>query len=292
MGQEDNIIEKLTPEQEAKLPEYKKRWMKIGMSTEPVDKQATEKFIAEIYKENGYSAPPFKWFSSPFKVLDYFKEHYPDELNNVMKSWIYGNHEAHWLSFYEFFLRECKLECCKKIEKFIECAKVSGWWLPFDECCFCVERPTRLFQDENGNLHNENGPAIEYSDGAGVYYFINGINVPSEIVLTPAEKLDPMLVVKETNVDIRRIIIDKIGIKRIEQKLGSTIIDKGVDDNGKPAWLVNIDLKDGKIRPYFKFEYASLPGMFGLESIPPNIKTVEKAKRWRNDSNEIPKILT
>jgi hypothetical protein len=36
-------IERLTPEQEALLPEYRDKWRKIALSTEPIDRQqATE----------------------------------------------------------------------------------------------------------------------------------------------------------------------------------------------------------------------------------------------------------
>ena len=45
----NNKIEKLTPEQIAKMPEYIEKWTKIGLSTEPADRPRAGR--------------PFGWFT-------------------------------------------------------------------------------------------------------------------------------------------------------------------------------------------------------------------------------------
>jgi len=44
-------IEKLTPEQEAKIPEYLNRYVKIGLSCEPADGEKAKEWIPELYEK-------------------------------------------------------------------------------------------------------------------------------------------------------------------------------------------------------------------------------------------------
>ena len=52
-------IESLTPEQEAQIPVYRERWIKIGLSCEPCDKSAARPHLNQAYVDAGLSPPPF-----------------------------------------------------------------------------------------------------------------------------------------------------------------------------------------------------------------------------------------
>jgi hypothetical protein len=298
------MIEKLTPEQEAMLPVYKDKWLKYGLSTDKADREMSEKFITNIYTENKLPKPIFKWFDSPFAVIDYFKvmnKKSPEEItdgskpeeynpNNIMKNWIYGNHEAHWLSFYEFFLREVGLDCVKKIENFIEAAKRMGWWLPYNTHVFCCERPDAIEKKEDGSLHCESGPAISFRDGVQIF-FLNGVKVTKELVMTPAMELDPGIILREDNAEVRREIVRKIGVERMCEKLNAEVIDKGKDHAGQPCELILLDIGDGNKRPYIKLINPSI-GTYHVEGVETGIDTVEKALTWRNGTDTKPEKLT
>jgi hypothetical protein len=59
-------IDKLTDEQIARFPEFVERWTKIGLSTQPADRPATEKAIAMIYRAGGLEPPKeIVWCGSP-----------------------------------------------------------------------------------------------------------------------------------------------------------------------------------------------------------------------------------
>jgi hypothetical protein len=62
-------IERLTPEQEARFPEFVERWTKIGLSTEPADRPRAEAAVREMYARAGL-APPQKivWCGSPLSL--------------------------------------------------------------------------------------------------------------------------------------------------------------------------------------------------------------------------------
>src|SRR3972149_6351857 len=61
-----NIIQSLTPEQVARFPEFVEEWIRIGLSTEPVDRRKADAAIRQVYQCGGV-APPARivWCGSP-----------------------------------------------------------------------------------------------------------------------------------------------------------------------------------------------------------------------------------
>ena len=59
-------IEKLTDAQIARMAEFRDRWIKIGLSTEPADRPVAEAGIIESYRAAGLSPPQrIVWCGSP-----------------------------------------------------------------------------------------------------------------------------------------------------------------------------------------------------------------------------------
>ncbi|MBP0038335.1 MAG: hypothetical protein J7519_11610 [Roseofilum sp. SID1] len=58
-----------------------------------------------------------------------------------------------------------------KYEIFSSVIQSCGWIFPFEKTCLVCERPTRLTFDKEGKLHSDKKPAIEFSDGFGVYIY-------------------------------------------------------------------------------------------------------------------------
>src|SRR5690606_24891391 len=50
-------IEKLTPEQEARIPEFREEWLRHGLSTERADFDAAEAAIKDAYRVAGLEPP-------------------------------------------------------------------------------------------------------------------------------------------------------------------------------------------------------------------------------------------
>jgi hypothetical protein len=155
---------------------------------------------------------------------------------------------------------------------------------PFEDFCVISEKPIDI-KMKNMVLHNDKGAAVSYADGFSVYS-LNGVRVTRELVETPAEKLDPQLVVKETNAEVRREIVRKIGVERLVQKLGAKTLDKKGNYE-----LLNIDLGENRIRPYLKMLNPSV-GTWHIEGVSPGCRTIEQAINWRNQTTETPEVLT
>jgi hypothetical protein len=168
-------------------------------------------------------------------------------------------------------------------------AQSSCWWWPYENLCVISERPILVRMREwSGNryrLHCENGPALAFSDGWKVYA-LNGVRVPSEIVETPAAKLDPYLLLRERKAEIRREIVRKIGIERVLSELNTEILD---ERNGYQ--LLILDLQDGRRKPYLKMLNPS-ERTWHIEGVHPYCKTVAEALEWRNNDNLETEVLT
>ncbi|MCZ6632324.1 MAG: hypothetical protein O7G87_02900, partial [bacterium] len=197
----------------------------------------------------------------------------------------FDQHEKNRLAAYEFLLRECGLTVCEELIPFMHIAEHCGWWLPYSEVAIVSERPIRLHQITNGDLHCDGGPAVAYRDGwAG--WFLNGVRVPQEIAETPGDQLDPQLVLTERNAEIRREIVRKVGAERLCEALDARVVDAWGDYE-----LLELDLRDNRRRPYLKMKNPSI-GVYHIEGVPPVCRTVQEALIWRNGTDERPVVLT
>lgn len=281
------MIEKLTPEQEGKLGEYRDRWLAIGLSTEKADRPTAERAINAAYKEAGLTPPKqIVWADGPLGCLRKAVElGVPEaEVYNQVPSFVYGCHDAPWLGCYEFFMLECGVKDAGRLQPFMDLARSCGWCLLYDEAAICSERPTAIHMN-NGLLHRDGGPALEFADGLKVWA-LNGVRVSQEIAETPATKLSSKLVTTETNAEVRREIVRKIGIEKVCKSLKAEVIDKEGDYE-----LMLLDLGDGRKRPYLKMINPST-STYHIEGVHPDCKTVKAALEFRNGTSEVPEKLT
>lgn len=222
------------------------------------------------------------------QVRDQVQDQVQDQVGNrawdQMGNFIWGSHGASWLSYYDFLLRECNLQICKRLLPLMQYVKKTGWCLPYQNCVIVSAQPKEIHL-ENRILHNPNGAAILYRDGWGVWA-LNGRRAPREIIETPADEIDPKWVFKYKNAEIRREIVAKIGIERILKKLPNKSLDKW-----KEYELLALDLGENRFRPYLKMVNPSI-GTYHIEGVHPDCKTVQQALNWRNQTEEEPLVLT
>ena len=144
--------------------------------------------------------------------------------NSVWQS-CYGNHDAHWLGFYDFFREAVSLKKeTEKISGLIAQAKAAGWFLPYQNICWVSERPNIMRLDDRGRLHCTTGPALTYPDGWAIYS-VHGIRVPEEIIENPSS-LTVEKIENEVNAEIRRVMIDLYGPARYLLDTGAQVVDQ------------------------------------------------------------------
>ena len=136
-------------------------------------------------------------------------------------------HDIGWIAYYKYFDKYGLLPHDKNFEIFdiwYDLACSCGWCYTFENIVFVCEKPSKLYLNQESRLHKENSMALEYSDGYGLY-MLNGIRVPDWLVTTPAEKIDPTLALKETNADVQREIIRKVGAERMLKSCNAKTLD-------------------------------------------------------------------
>lgn len=130
--------------------------------------------------------------------------------------------------------------------------------------------------DQRGNLHNDKGPA--FVSGEVKFYYLHGIELDEYWVMTPAEELDTRLILEEPNVDRRRELIRKKGIEQMLDGLFHRAIDRKGDYT-----LYQVMLGDNARTAcnFLKMLNPSI-GVWHMEGVPNNIRTVDAALSWRN----------
>jgi hypothetical protein len=224
-------------------------------------------------------------------------EERPQKLEYFL-NYFWGRCGAGWFAYFDYMLNVLKIKVTETVLNHHlidrEICESGFWWYAFKGLVICVETPREIHMRER-RLHCDGGPAIRFADGFSIWCF-NGVRVSKEIAETPAEKLDPALILEERNVEIRRELIRKIGLERFLRHTNHRVLDKAaVRIGGKRHQyeLLEIELGEGVRRcPALKMEHASLPGVFLVEWVSRNCKTVQDALKFRNGTAILPSSLT
>ncbi|NJL22799.1 MAG: hypothetical protein HC895_21410 [Leptolyngbyaceae cyanobacterium SM1_3_5] len=88
----------------------------------------------------------------------------------------------------------------------IEC----GWILPQRQIAWVCDRPCKLSFDNQGRLHADGEPAIEYRDGFKIYAY-QGAKLPEKYGKHPVKEWQIDWVRKEKNAQIQQALIRGIG---------------------------------------------------------------------------------
>lgn len=284
------MIDKLTKEQTDKFSVYVKEWTEKGLTTEPRTlNEAVEDFtnFQKLVLKRETVAPvvlldsPFKcWLAvCMFSNKDADKA---DKLPENLPEFVYPYFDCQfwsgWFAYYEFMKNELKIPLTneKEYEAFKACSKY-GMVFPLENICIVCQPPTIIKKNGNG-LHCENGPALSYN-GDNEIYALNGVVMKKEHVMTEAENINPEDVMKETNVEVRRELLRKVGIERMMNVLPNRLLDT-VDNYELYSIDLNDELKNCK---YLKMINPSV-GVYHLEAVDPSIETVEQALSWRNNN--------
>ncbi len=306
-------IEKLTPEQEAKFPEYVQKWISIGTATDRLDFDKTERIVNSYRELINLKPAPLKIVKNPIEAwvacalfeqgvkLEDIDAEMVDVFNGNPKKreipraslpYQSGSFFASVFSFYDYMLEEVDIEIDKELYakyKTWEATSQLGCIYPLDEVTFVCEKPTEIHLNENNVLHRDGGPALSY-DGLGDFkiYALNGVRVPEYLAVTPEEKLDLDLYNKETNADIRAEFVRKVGIERFLDK--GTLIDSYKNyDAETHEWWHKSEYELWDMSSLFEgLDYAPFikmlnqtTGIWHMEGVSPECRTVGDALKER-----------
>lgn len=188
-------IKSLTPEQEAKIPEYLERFRKIGLSTDPTDRPKAEDAIRRSYAYFKLANPKIIWAESPFKGAELAaklalgkEEVTKAEIADQASKASFGSFEACWVCFYSFVANELPVEHDGLINIVEDIIKECGAYWTFDDTVVLTDKPTEI-KMKDGVLHSEDGKALSYSDGTGIVA-VNGTRYTSLLEASLAAKME------------------------------------------------------------------------------------------------------
>lgn len=140
-----------------------------------------------------------------------------------------------------------------------------------------VDKPTFISLDDELRFSNWNRPALEFSDGFK-HYLIEGRPVPDYIVDTKPEDITRDMILKEKDIDYRRILGQKVGNERLEELMEAETVDSLTHPMGGEYSLINIDHDGtGEGRPYLKMYNPSVEGAIHIEGVTKGTKSVIRA---------------
>ncbi|HLV99520.1 MAG TPA: hypothetical protein VKT82_12670 [Ktedonobacterales bacterium] len=151
---------------------------------------------------------------------------------------------------------------------------VSGYWLGEEEALL-VRRPKVLSLDAAGQLHSATGTCLEYHDGWGFYAW-HGVVVPERVILRP-ETLTREDVLTQENVEVRRIIQERMGSERFVAEVGGVVLDSSP---GGTLYEVTLPEEDPeKVARYVQVQDASTAQQYFVR-VPPTVQTAAEAVAW------------
>ena len=184
------VIEKITKEQKAKIPEYLDQYLKIGLSTDPCNKAKAEKAVADSYKYQKKEVPRFVWMDSPEKgailaamLAKGNRDVTMEEIKQQVSKASYGSFEAYWVSTYAFIAEQLPVNKDELIDIAKEIVMNCGVYWTFEDVVILTEKPVAIHFDKDKKLHSSDGLALEYRDGSGVFA-INGKRYASLLDMT------------------------------------------------------------------------------------------------------------
>ena len=286
-------LTKLTEDQINQLDVYRDNWIGIGMSTAPLEFNKAKDAVCKAYRLAGLKEPTqFDIADSPVHAIKVVQKYAPNlKPRDIFNEMSYGNHDASWLGFYDYFRNVCNLKVCNKLEGLIDLAKHCGWLNMYEDLVVFQHRPVEINMDDQKRIHSDHGPAIQYRDGFAIYAW-HGVRIPSDWIENKTS-LTPQIALKWENIEQRRAACEILGWKNILDALKAKTIDE--DDDPMIGTLVEVNIPDiGKER--FLKVLCGIGREFAIP-VPKNMKSAIQANAWTfgiDDVNsfEIPEVRT
>jgi hypothetical protein len=175
--------------------------------------------------EDPHAAARFKWLTvkEPPRQAKELGEAGKAVLNDVVakfreaaaKHWnkyIGGQFWMPWVAYESFFRVVCGLDhkMAKEGAAFERAQGAHCWWWPHQQYfCMICDRPDVLARNEQDQFHREDGAAISFRDGWGIYSW-KGVVVPQNVIMQP-DAITVERIRAETNVEQARCMIERRG---------------------------------------------------------------------------------
>jgi len=179
----------------------------------------------------------------------------------------------------EFLISKCGINLDQKAQELLRCKQQlfeeCGWIFPFENICLVCDRPLHISFDSANELHAEGEPAIAFADGYSLY-FHHGVKLPEKYGKVRPDLWQAEWLLSESNAELRRVLIERIGYDRICQQLQAVKLD-----TWQEYTLLKIDNADVEPIYLLKMTCPSTGHIHALR-VPPDVRSALEAIRWVN----------
>ncbi|WP_445243401.1 DUF6745 domain-containing protein [Microcoleus sp. AR_TQ3_B6] len=184
--------------------------------------------------------------------------------------------EIHWT---EFLIAKFGVTLDQKAQELFRCKQQlfedCGWIFPFENICLVCDRPLHLRFDAENRPHAEGEPAIAFADGYSLY-FHHGVKLPEKYGKVHSDLWQAEWLLSESNAELRRVLIERIGYDRICQQLQAVELD-----SWQEYTLLKIDNAD--VEPIYLLKMTCpSTGFIHVLRVPPDLESAQEAIRWVN----------
>jgi hypothetical protein len=208
-----------------------------------------------------------KWYVSPYNIHKLAEKFGLGDfgiecVRHVHNMWNGGNQWSGWVSYLSFFRHVAKLDIdYTNWDPYEKLAEKSGPRVVHEKFCIISDRPEILTVNGRNQPHGEKQPFCRWRDGASLYS-VNGVRVPAHVIVQP-EKLTVEQIESETNLEVRRVMVDTYGREKFILDSKSEIVHtddfgtlyrKNLQDD-EPLMMVKVvnstPEPDGSFKDYF-----------------------------------------
>ena len=190
-----------------------------------------------------------------------------------------GQQWSAWVSYLSFFRHVARLDL-PEYERFAHYEAMTTFGPRFMHRDFWMlcERPAEIHRDEQNRPHRAGGPAVRWRDGWSCWYH-HGVRVTEDVIMDRFSAAD---VLAESNLEVRRCMMEIRGTARFLDELGSEVIHEDTDSVVEVRRLHRATLP-GEREPLVAVEVLnSTPNREGgrrryVLRVPPDVKTCHEA---------------
>lgn len=198
---------------------------------------------------------------------------------------LWGVQQLDWLPLYAY--PKCCLDqnfydslSSEQLDMWLRLIRAAFGFACFEKVAFVCERPIKMSVDNQGRLHGEKDASMIFPDGSSAFCW-HGVSVPPHVILRP-ELLDVRAIQAETNIEVRRVMIERYGQERFLVDSGAQLVHRDQYGelyfkrlpNDEPMVMVKVVNQtpepDGTRKVYFL-------------RVPPTVTTAREAVAWTFD---------
>lgn len=278
------MLNDLNEEQESLIDKLAQGWIDDAhCGDHHIDQRKAISCLKRIYALADLKEPEVVFLDGPMDAVRFCEEELKQKIDTF--DWFGVGYDSGWVSFYDYFQRIGILERDDEEFNSVKEFMRSGVWATvlFENIAVCISRPIAVVVDENGNLHNDKGPAVEFADGYSEFCW-HGTFVSENLIMRPRE-ITREEIMAEKNSEVSRAMAERLGWAEYMKRAETVLIDKWFDPDKSLHYELYDFTKRFDLTPrLLKMESPELNDggrPYYIEPVHPALKTCQAARKWQ-----------